>query len=167
MIDLNRIEIDPRGTASTYPVPVIGGRTRSQAALGVHFGREPDPRFGAPRVVWQGDSTRIDPLDWQAADVHAAPTSPLASQLEFIRGALPNGYRLVLALPVELRQEGLEIVASQQDLRLHSFGSDIPTALENFKAILVEQLERLERYAGRLTPAAEEDLELLRALVRR
>lgn len=85
----------------------------------------------------------------------------------FIAGPLPDGYHLMLAIPVELWREGSEVVAAQPAMRLHSFGANKDEALENFREILVEQLQRLEGYEARLSQPMEDDLNLLRALVRR
>lgn len=164
-IDVRGLLIDTSGTARVFPLG--RGPTPGQAAMGLPVGHEPSGDAIRIPTPWQGDATAVDPLDWQPGVAVGAPTYSEGVEFRSIRGRLPQGYLLAFPIPVEIRWEGEEIVVSQSDLRLHSFGDDKASAIGNFKQVLVEQLERLTRYEDRLSPALEGDLRLLRALLRR
>ena len=73
-----------------------------------------------------------------------------------IGGALPGGYVLRQPLPVHLWREGREFVAASEYLSLHGYGNSPREALDELKAAIVEQHERLTTLENRLVPRMRE-----------
>lgn len=98
-----------------------------------------------------------------------ASSSPIAASSEYeevfrITGALPSGYWLHYAIPVYVRLEGSEFVATQPQLAIMAFGDSPGDAILNLRADLVEHYERLLELGDRLGPQLARQRDFMRKL---
>ena len=70
-----------------------------------------------------------------------------------------------VSLVVRISGEGDEIVAEQEDFRLHAFGHNRQEAMANLRVALLEHLDELNEMGERLSPRLMADRDLLRALI--
>lgn len=90
---------------------------------------------------------------------------------------IPNGWEIHITYPnadaivlqsfvVEVKLTGEEYLATGSISNAYEFGETAAQALENYLAVLVDELRWLEKHEPELSPAVHEDLRLLRSYIR-
>lgn len=85
----------------------------------------------------------------------------------YIEGSVGDGYHLAIPLVARVWRQSDEYVASQDQLRVHAFGTSAAEALQELKGVLLDHFIDLSSHRGRLGNRLQEDLDLLELLLRR
>ena len=93
-----------------------------------------------------------------------AAVSSSYREVYYIKGEMPGGRWLRYAVPVIVRIEHDEYVASQPQLDLFAFGADAMDALFGLRDEMVSHHDRLEELGEALSPRLIRQRALLRAL---
>jgi hypothetical protein len=133
------------------------------------------PKHDLPRLVptkTEYHSAPIQAGGRTAAGLNVLSLAPGGSGLSYkevyrITGELPSGYWLHYAIPVYVRLEGSEFVASQPQLAIMAFGDSPADAILNLRADLVEHYERLLELGDRLGPQLVRQRDFMRKLFTR
>jgi hypothetical protein len=79
----------------------------------------------------------------------------------------PHAVAIVLqSFVVEVKLTGEEFQVTSSISNIYEFGETVSLALENYLALLVDELIWLEKHEPELSPAVCEDLRLLRSYIR-
>lgn len=97
--------------------------------------------------IWRIDC--IIPIGWE---IHTTDPHAVVSVLQ--------------SFVVEVKLTGEEYLAIGSISNAYEFGETAAQALENYLAILVDELRWLEKHEPELAPAVREDLRLLRSYIR-
>ena len=86
--------------------------------------------------------------------------------LTSITGLLPDGKHLIRPLDVVVEYDGGEFLVSEPQFHIHTAGTTLKEALEEFKYVLADELDELTTDEEELGPRLQAELQYLRDLIR-